>query len=127
MHITSLREDLNTARDKLPGRITAATALAVEESSLTQQKEALYNRLLEQAEDPYLSTRAEDIRDLGRRVLNQLRERPVDRPLAPATRHVLVAEEMSVAHLAAVPPERLAFRVAARHPGGMPSGQLASD
>ena len=71
-------------------------------------------RLLEQAEDPYLSTRAEDIRDLGRRVLNQLRERPVDRPLAPATRHVLVAEEMSVAHLAAVPPERLAGIVCLR-------------
>ena len=72
-------------------------------------------RLLEQAEDPYLSARAEDIHDLGRRVLNHLRADP-----AQATddltgeRCVLVAEEMSVAHLAALPPERLAAIVCLR-------------
>ena len=71
-------------------------------------------RLLEQAEDPYLSARAEDIRGLGRRVLNHLRASPVQQPEDPDGRFVLVAEEMSVAHLAAVPPERLAAIVCLR-------------
>jgi len=71
-------------------------------------------RLLEQAEDPYLSARAEDIRDLGRRVLNHLRASPAQQPEDPDGRFVLVAEEMSVAHLAAVPPERLAAIVCLR-------------
>ncbi|MDG4554755.1 MAG: phosphoenolpyruvate--protein phosphotransferase [Candidatus Competibacter sp.] len=72
-------------------------------------------RLLERAEDPYLSARAEDIRDLGRRVLHHLRADPNRQAkLATAERCVLVAEEMSVAHLAAVPPERLAGLVCLR-------------
>jgi phosphotransferase system enzyme I (PtsP) len=71
-------------------------------------------RLLEQAEDPYLSARAEDIRDLGRRVLNHLRAAPPGRLEPVANRCVLVAEEMSVAHLAAVPPEQLAGIVCLR-------------
>ncbi|MDG4549557.1 MAG: phosphoenolpyruvate--protein phosphotransferase [Candidatus Contendobacter sp.] len=71
-------------------------------------------RLLEQAEDPYLSARAEDLHDLGRRVLHRLRAAPHP-SLQPATdRCVLVAEEMSVAHLAAVPPEQLAGIVCLR-------------
>ena len=72
-------------------------------------------RLLEQAEDPYLSARAEDIHDLGRRVLNHLRADPAQ-PIDDLTgeRCVLVAEEMSVAHLAALPPERLAAIVCLR-------------
>jgi phosphotransferase system enzyme I (PtsP) len=71
-------------------------------------------RLLEQAEDSYLSTRAEDIRDLGRRVLQHLRAGSTKQPNLAAERCVLVAEEMSVAHLAAVPPERLAAVVCLR-------------
>lgn len=72
-------------------------------------------RLLEQAEDPYLSARAEDIRDLGRRVLNHLRAEPVVQAMAATTEPcILVAEEMSVAHLAATPPERLAGIVCLR-------------
>lgn len=71
-------------------------------------------RLLEQAEDPYLSTRAEDIRDLGRRVLHHLRTGSGQRAEPAAHRCVLVAEDMSVAHLAATPPERLAGIVCLR-------------
>jgi phosphotransferase system, enzyme I, PtsP len=71
-------------------------------------------RLLEQAEDSYLSTRAEDIRDLGRRVLHHLRAGPAQSANAAADRCVLVAEDMSVAHLAAVPPEQLAGIVCLR-------------
>ena len=65
-------------------------------------------QLLEQAEDPYLSARAEDLRDLGQRVLHCLRAAPLHALEPAAERCVLAAEEMSVAHLAAVPPERLA-------------------
>ena len=71
-------------------------------------------RLLEQADDPYLSTRAEDIRDLGRRVLQHLRAGSIHAPDTLAKRCVLFAEEMSVAHLAAVPPDRLAAVVCLR-------------
>ncbi len=71
-------------------------------------------RLLEQAEDPYLSTRAEDLRDLGRRVLNHLRAGPTPLPKLAAEHCILVAEEMSVAHLAAAPPDRLAGIVCLR-------------
>ena len=71
-------------------------------------------RLLEQAEDPYLSTRAEDIRDLGRRVLHRLRAAPLHALEPAAGRCVLAAEEMSVAHLAAAPPEQLAGIVCLR-------------
>lgn len=71
-------------------------------------------RLLEKAEDPYLSTRAEDLRDLGRRVLNHLRGGSTPPADSPTRRCVLVAEEMSVAHLAAVPPEQLAAIVCLR-------------
>ncbi len=71
-------------------------------------------RLLEQAEDSYLSTRAEDIRDLGRRVLHHLRAGPSQHPELATGRCVLVAEDMSVAHLAAAPPEQLAGIVCLR-------------
>lgn len=71
-------------------------------------------RLLEQAEDPYLSARSEDIRDLGRRVLSRLRASPTQLPNDTDGPFVLVAPEMSVAHLAAVPPDRLAAIVCLR-------------
>ena len=58
-------------------------------------------RLLAQAEDPYLSTRAEDMRDLGRRVLSYLRHGHAP-PAAPHLTQpcILLAQEISVAHLA---------------------------
>ena len=71
-------------------------------------------RLLEQADDPYLSARSEDIRDLGRRVLHHLRTAPLHALGPTAGRCVLAAEEMSVAHLAAAPPEQLAAIVCLR-------------
>lgn len=71
-------------------------------------------RLLEQADDSYLSARAEDVRDLGRRVLHHLRPPAQRFQPAIAERCVLVAEEMSVAHLAALPAEQLAGIVCLR-------------
>ncbi|MBK7541294.1 MAG: phosphoenolpyruvate--protein phosphotransferase [Candidatus Competibacteraceae bacterium] len=70
-------------------------------------------RLLEQSDDSYLSARADDIRDLGRRVLHHLRAGTVRPTGNPCERCVLLAEEMSVAHLAAVP-DRLAAIVCLR-------------
>lgn len=70
--------------------------------------------LLEEAADPYLSARAEDIRDLGRRVLRCLRTDVAQGSPIVAERCVLLAEEMSVADMAAVPPERLAAIVCLR-------------
>ena len=60
-------------------------------------------RLLEQADDSYLSARADDIRDLGRRVLQHLRAGTARPTGSLPERCVLLAEEMSVAHLAAAP------------------------
>lgn len=58
--------------------------------------------LLAQADDPYLSTRAEDMRDLGRRVLSYLRTGHMAQlPPTMAQPCILLAEEISVAHLAA--------------------------
>lgn len=71
-------------------------------------------RLLEQVEDPYLSTRAEDIRNLGRRVLHYLQRRLVAQAPRLPERCVLFAAEMSVAHLAAIPAEHLAGIVCLR-------------
>lgn len=61
-------------------------------------------RLLEQAADPYLSARAEDIRAIwadGCSITCALPIQPT--PIVAGERWVLVAEEMSVAHLAAIP------------------------
>lgn len=71
-------------------------------------------RLLEQADDPYFTARAEDIRDLGRRVLHHLRAGSSRSSKPVVNRCVLLAEEMSVAHLAATPPEQLAAIVCLR-------------
>ncbi|MDX1653964.1 MAG: phosphoenolpyruvate--protein phosphotransferase, partial [Candidatus Competibacteraceae bacterium] len=64
-------------------------------------------RVFDGTEDSYLRTRGEDIRDLGRRVLVQLRARESPgEPLPEQT--ILVGEEISVAQIAQVPLERLA-------------------
>lgn len=71
-------------------------------------------RLLEQTDDSYLRARAKDIRDLGRRVLGHLRGGAAQILAALPDRCVLLAQEMSVGQLAAVPPERLAAIVCLR-------------
>lgn len=69
---------------------------------------------LQQTDDPYLSGRAEDIRDLGRRVLRHLHT-GANAPQRPLPEHcVLLAEEMSVADFAAIPPEQLVAVVCLR-------------
>ncbi|MBL8250899.1 MAG: phosphoenolpyruvate--protein phosphotransferase [Candidatus Competibacter sp.] len=71
-------------------------------------------RPLEQTGDPYLARRAADIRDLGQRVLHHLRAGPKRARYPSPERRVLLAEEMSVAHLAAETSDSLAAVVCLR-------------
>lgn len=70
-------------------------------------------RAFDQMEDAYLRERAQDIRDLGRRVLERLlgEER---KPLEYPKNAVLVSEDVTASMLAEVPPKRLAGVVSMR-------------
>ncbi len=70
-------------------------------------------RAFDQMEDAYLRERAQDIRDLGRRVLEYLlgeERKPVEYP----KNTVLVSEDVTASMLAEVPPRRLAGVVSMR-------------
>jgi len=64
-------------------------------------------------EDTYLRERGQDIRDLGRRILQYLQQGSVDEHHYPKNT-VLVGEEITASMLAEVPPERLAGVVSVR-------------
>jgi phosphotransferase system enzyme I (PtsP) len=72
-------------------------------------------RVFEQMEDPYLRARAEDIRDIGRRILLRLHG---DADAAQARKYpkkcILVGDEIGVGQVAEVPVERLAGIVCVR-------------
>ncbi len=70
-------------------------------------------RVFQEMDDPYLSERSDDIRDLGLRILAYLQESPRTRPDYP-DRTVLVAEEITATMLAEVPSGKLAGIVSAR-------------
>lgn len=63
-------------------------------------------RVFQEMDDPYLRERAEDVRDLGQRVLQQLQQ---DGITAPVIDHpvILVGHELTAGMLAEVPPEYL--------------------
>jgi len=67
----------------------------------------------EQMDDPYLRERAQDLRDLGRRVLQYLQQGDVARIDYPE-QTVLVGDEIVASMLAEVPPERLKGIVSVR-------------
>ena len=70
-------------------------------------------KIFDAMEDAYLRERGEDVRDLGRRILMRLQsDQPTVREVAEPT--ILVGEEVSVSHLADVPPEYLAGIVSAK-------------
>ncbi len=70
-------------------------------------------RIFQSMDDPYLRERAEDIRDLGRRILQRLQEGTQSRTEFP--KHtVLVGEEITASMLAEVPPKRLTGVVSVR-------------
>lgn len=70
-------------------------------------------RAFEMMDDHYLRERAEDVRDLGRRILQQLRQEDTRKP-EYARRTILVGEDISASMLAEVPPKRLVGVVSVR-------------
>ena len=70
-------------------------------------------RVFEEMEDAYLSERASDIRDLGRRILVRLQATETVTPVL-RNRTILVGDEVSAVHLAEIPTEALAAVVSAR-------------
>ncbi len=71
-------------------------------------------RVFEQMDEPYLRERAQDIRDLGRRILVCLQSAGRRSPPPYPDRTVLVGEEITATMLAEVPRERLVAVVSAR-------------
>ncbi|MGF1612673.1 MAG: phosphoenolpyruvate--protein phosphotransferase [Gammaproteobacteria bacterium] len=78
-----------------------------------RQTVAEHVRAFDQLEDTYLRARGEDIRALGSRILAQLQPQG-RRPSEYPERCVLVDDEVSIAHIAEVPGERLAGIVSVR-------------
>ena len=70
-------------------------------------------RTFKEMDDPYLSERSDDIRDLGLRILAYLQENPRTQTRYPQ-RSVLVAEEITATMLADVPAGQLAGIVSTR-------------
>lgn len=71
-------------------------------------------RAFDAMEDPYLRERAQDVRDLGRRILHRLREEAPQEKRDYPKDTVLVGEEITASMIAEVPPERLAGIVSVR-------------
>ena len=72
--------------------------------------------VFDEMEDPYLRERAEDIRDIGRRILMRLQLDSGDERAVPEGT-VLVGEEISASQLAEIPTERLVGVVTVRGSG----------
>ncbi len=70
-------------------------------------------RIFDEMDDPYIRERAEDIRDLGRRILVCLQSGKRSQPPYPL-RTILVGEEITATLLAEVPHERLVGVISAR-------------
>ncbi len=75
-------------------------------------------RIFEEMEDPYLRDRADDIKDLGRRVIARLQQKDDVRPASAYPNNtVLVGEEISATQLAEVPADKLVGVVSVRGSG----------
>lgn len=70
-------------------------------------------RAFDAMDDPYLRERAEDVRDLGRRILRHLQHEVEETPVYPRGT-VLVGEDISASMLAEVPPKKLAGVISLR-------------
>lgn len=73
-------------------------------------------KVFEEMEDPYLSERASDVRDLGVRILAYIQSRPSRNNHYPRDT-ILVGEEITATMLAEVPPTHLAGVVSVRGSG----------
>lgn len=78
-------------------------------------------QLFENMDDSYLRERAEDIREIGRRILMHLQESSAG-PREYPRRTILVGKEIGVTQLAEVPPKRIAGIVSS---GGSSSSHVA--
>lgn len=78
----------------------------------------------DEMDDPYLRERADDLRDLGQRVLVQLQSGRRGQPPYPL-RTVLIGEEITATMLAEVPRDRLVGVVSARGSGSSHAAILA--
>ena len=74
---------------------------------------AEHAHVFEQMEDPYLRARADDIREIGQRILVRL-QADVPEPRQFPERCILIGETLGIAEIAAVPPGRLAGIVCMR-------------
>src|SRR5438094_8911528 len=72
-----------------------------------------YANVIDQMEDPYLRARAEDIREIGQRVLIRLQAEAPEPKQFPE-RCILMGETLGIAEIAAVPAGRLAGIVCMR-------------
>jgi phosphotransferase system enzyme I (PtsP) len=77
---------------------------------------AEHTRIFDLMEDPYIRERAEDVRDVGRRILARLENSPQEQRQYPV-RTILVGEEITASMLAEVPLDRLAGVVTVRGSG----------
>lgn len=77
--------------------------------------------IFEQMEDPYLRTRADDIREIGEYVLTQLQSRETAFAETPE-RTILVGDTLGLTHIAAIPAGRLAGLISTR---GSPLSHMA--
>ncbi len=83
-------------------------------------------RIFEDMQDAYLRDRAEDIRDLGRRVVSKLLYKSDEIPADQyPEKTVLVGEAVSAAQLAGVPPEKLVGVVSVHGSGSSHTAILA--
>jgi len=70
-------------------------------------------RVFDDMDDPYLRERAQDVRDLGRRVLQRMQQAAPE-PIHYPQDCILVGEEITASMLAEAPPEQLAGVVSVR-------------
>jgi phosphotransferase system enzyme I (PtsP) len=71
-------------------------------------------RIFQEMEDPYLSERASDVRDLGIRILSHMQESETNTAIDYPRKTVLVGEEITASLLAEVPPKKLVGVVSVR-------------
>ncbi|HSH47474.1 MAG TPA: phosphoenolpyruvate--protein phosphotransferase [Halomonas sp.] len=129
--IQRVRDDIRAAGERLASRISVQELALFDVYQQMLGESALYQEVvkriregqwapgaladvvrrhvqyLERVDDDYLSERAADVRDLGRRVLAHLQEKSIETPDSYPDSTILVGDEVSVAMLGEIPRERL--------------------
>lgn len=135
--VAAVQEDLRSSRERLAGVVPAEVLALFEAYVLLLSSDRLVSgtveriragcwapgawrdtvaehaRVFDQMEDPYLRARADDLREVGERVLLRLRA-SVSEPRAYPERCILVGERVGITEIAAVPAGCLAG-IVSRH------------